>query len=151
MINISSKGDTSKLSNFEEREFWFDGILCKSMEGLLASFKFEDPEKQKMVCQLIGVKAKFKGKKRNKAWKSKQTLWWKGVAFPRDSKEFQDLLDKAFDALATNEDFKKCLLATGDQELRHDDFGSSDITQTVLTRLEFTSRLTKIRKGVKAT
>ncbi len=146
MIDIGSKNDTSGLSNFTHYIFWFDGILCNSMEGLLQSFKFEDADKQRMVCQLIGVKAKYMGKKRNKAWKSQQTLWWKGVFISRDSKEYQFLLNKAFDALSANPKFQKALLATGDAELVHESFGSWDITQTVLTRKEFCSRLTLLRK-----
>lgn len=116
------------------------------MEGLLQSFKFEDAEKQRMVCQLIGVKAKYKGKKRNKAWKSQQTLWWKGVPINRESEVYQNFLDKAFDSLSKNPKFKENLLVTGDAELIHESFGSWDITQTVLTRKEFCSRLIKLRK-----
>ena len=146
MIDIGSKNDTSELSNFTHYIFWFDGILCNSMEGLLQAFKFEDAEKQRMVCQLIGVKAKYMGKKRNKAWKSQQTLWWKGVPFTRDSNEYQILLDRAFKALSVNVKFQKALMATGNAELIHESFGSWDITQTVLTRKEFCSRLTLLRE-----
>lgn len=142
----SGKGyPSANLSNFHPHPFWFDGILCNSMEGLLQSFKFENADVQRTVCQLVGLKAKYRGKKRNKAWKRKQTLWWKGVPFARDSEEYQDLLDRAFNALAKNTKFKKALLATGNAVLTHK-IGSHDMTHTVLTKREFCSRLTKIRE-----
>jgi len=148
IIEIGSK-KYPELSNFNTFEFWFDGVLCKSMEGLLQSFKFEDSEKQRQVCQLVGVKAKYKGKKRNKAWKSQQTLWWRGVPYKRESVKYQELLDKAFDSLAMNKNFRDCLIDTGDADLRHDHYGSWDMTKTVLTRDEFCYRLTDIRRRLK--
>ena len=139
---------SANLSNFHPHPFWFDGILCNSMEGLLQSFKFENADVQRTVCQLVGLKAKYRGKKRNKAWKRVQTLWWKGVPYKRDSDEYQDLLDRAFDALAKNTKFQKALLATGNAVLTHK-IGSHDISHTVLTKREFCARLTKIRERLK--
>jgi len=149
IIEIGSK-KYPELSNFNPYTFWFDGVLCNCMEGLLQSFKYENPDKQREVCQLVGLKAKYKGKKRNKAWKSKQILWWKGVPFTRESVRYQELLDEAFDALATNIDFQKALLNTGDADLRHDHYGSWDMTKTVLTRDEFCYRLTNLRERLKS-
>ena len=112
------------------------------MEGLLQSFKFSNPEMQKEVCKLVGKQAKFKGKK--KKWFKTQTLYWQGKEFKRDSEEYQELLDRAFDALSTNESFKKALLATGNATLTHS-IGKTQQSTTVLTRSEFCSRLTRIR------
>jgi hypothetical protein len=112
------------------------------MEGFLQSIKFKDVEMQKSVCLLVGKAAKFKGKK--KKWWKTQTLHWQGQEFKRDSEEYQELLDRAFDALAQNTGFQKALLATGTAPLEHS-IGKSKITETVLTRQEFCSRLTKIR------
>lgn len=50
-----------ELSNFAFRTFRFRGVLCKSMEGLLQSIKWDCPETQKEVCLLVGIKAKRKG------------------------------------------------------------------------------------------
>ena len=145
----SKKGyPSSALSNFSPHPFVFDGIHCASMEGLLASFKFENADVQVEVCKLVGLKAKFKGKKRNKAWKRIQTLWWMHKAYRRDSDEYQDLLDRAYDALAKNTKFQKALLATGNAVLKQS-IGCSDMSNTVLTRSEFCSRLTKIRERLK--
>ena len=140
----SGKGyPSSALSNFAPHEFIIDGITCQSMEGFLQSLKFQDIEIQKYVCTLVGKKAKFKGKK--KKWFKNQTLYWMGVELKRDSKEYQDLLDRAFEELSKNQSFKKALLATKKATLTHS-IGNNKISETVLTRTEFTSRLTKIRE-----
>lgn len=136
---------SAALSNFAPHPFIFDGVECNSMEGLLQSFKFSNPEMQKEVCKLVGKQAKFKGKK--KKWFKTQTLYWQGEEFKRDSKEYQELLDRAFDALSTNDSFKKALLATGNSTLTHS-IGKTKETETVLTRAEFCSRLMTIRERI---
>lgn len=134
------------LSNFAPHPFVIDGVECNSMEGFLQSLKFSNPEMQKEVCKLVGKAAKFKGKK--KKWWRTQTLWWQGVEIARDSEEYQNLLDRAFDALAQNSGFRAALLATGNSVLTHS-IGKTKITETVLTRQEFCSRLTKIREELR--
>lgn len=134
------------LSNFAPHPFVIDGIECNSMEGFLQSLKFSNPEMQREVCKLVGKAAKFKGKK--KKWRRTQTLHWQGAEIPRDSQEYQDLLDRAFDALAKNNGFRAALLATGNSVLTHS-IGKTKITETVLTRQEFCSRLMKIREQLR--
>lgn len=137
---------SAALSNFAPHPFIFDGVECNSMEGLLQSFKFSNSDMQKEVCKLVGKQAKFKGKK--KKWFKTQTLYWQGQEFKRDSQEYQELLDRAFNALAENEGFRKALLATGNSTLTHS-IGKTKITETVLTKTEFCSRLIKIRENLK--
>lgn len=134
------------LSNFALHPFVIDGVQCNSMEGFLQSLKFKDPEMQKQICLLVGKAAKFKGKE--KKWWRDQTLYWKGKEIKRDSDEYQELLDRAFWALAENISFQKALLATGDAVLTHS-LGKTDMTHTVLTRSEFCSRLMTIREKLK--
>ena len=145
-IGSGSGFPSATLSNFAPHPFIIDGVECNSMEGFLQSLKFSNPEMQKEVCKLVGKAAKFKGKK--KKWWRTQTLWWQGVEIPRDSQEYQDLLDRAFNALAQNSGFRAALLATGNSVLTHS-IGKTKITETVLTRQEFCSRLTKIREKLK--
>jgi predicted NAD-dependent protein-ADP-ribosyltransferase YbiA (DUF1768 family) len=144
-MDISSdKGyPSSALSNFAPHPFVMDGIECASMEGFLQSLKFENPEMQIEVCKLVGKQAKFKGKK--KKWWKTQTLYWKGIPIKRDSDEYQQLLDRAYDALSMNESFQRALLATQNATLTHK-IGKNKINETVLTTQEFVSRLIKIRK-----
>lgn len=135
---------SSALSNFHPHAFVIDGVECASMEGFLQALKFDKPHIQVEVCKLVGLAAKRRGKNRNRAWKPRQTLWWKGVAYKRDSREYQELLDRAFDALATNESFQRALLATQHSALTHS-IGRTNSHDTVLTVNEFCSRLLKIR------
>lgn len=145
-IGSGSGFPSAALSNFAPHPFVIDGIECNSMEGFLQSLKFSNPDMQKEVCKLVGKAAKFKGKK--KKWWRTQTLYWQGVEIPRDSQEYQNLLDRAFNALAQNPGFRAALLATGDSVLTHS-IGKTKITETVLTRQEFCSRLTKIRNQLR--
>jgi predicted NAD-dependent protein-ADP-ribosyltransferase YbiA (DUF1768 family) len=137
---------TANLSNFHPHAFVFDGVECASMEGLLQSFKFKNPEMQREVCKLVGKQAKFKGKK--KKWFKTQTLFWQGQEFQRESAEYQELLDRAFEALSKNTSFQKALLATGNSPLTHN-IGKIKESETVLTRQEFCSRLMKIRERLR--
>ena len=141
-IGSGSGFPSAALSNFAPHPFVIDGVECNSMEGFLQSLKFKDPAMQVEVCKLVGKAAKFKGKK--KKWWKTQTLFWQGREFKRDSQEYQDLLDRAFDALAENASFQKALLATGKATLTHT-IGKTNASETVLTRAEFCSRLLKIR------
>ena len=134
------------LSNFSPHPFVIDDIECASMEGFLQSLKFSNPDMQKEVCKMVGKQAKFKGKK--KKWYKTQTLYWQGQEIKRDSEEYQQLLDRAFKALAANESFKKALLATGNATLTHS-IGKNKQSETVLTKSEFCSRLMKIREELK--
>jgi len=130
------------LSNFSPHPFTIDGVQCNSMEGFLQSLKFKNPDMQREVCKLVGKAAKFKGKK--KKWWRFQKLYWQGQEIDRHSQEYQDLLDRAFDALSQNASFQRALLATRDEPLKHT-IGKRDPSRTVLTQREFVSRLMKIR------
>ena len=146
-MNISSKGSypANKLSNFAGHTFVFDGVTCASVEGLLQSFKFKEPAIQEYVCTLIGMAAKKRGSSRSKTWQRVQTLWWKGVEYPRKSKEYQQLLDSAYDALFEgSESFRRALAAAGDATFKHT-IGRSNPAETVLTEAEFCSQLNRLR------
>lgn len=147
-IGSGKEYPSSALSNFAPHKFIFRGVQCNSMEGLLQSFKFSSPEMQKHVCTLVGRAAKMKGKDKN--WKTTQTLWWDGNPIKRDSKEYQDLLDEAFEAMRDgSESFRKALLASGKAVLAHS-IGRTKENDTVLTVREFCSRLTDMRAFLQA-
>lgn len=146
-MDISSKSGypASELSNFTAHSFLFDGVECASMEGLLQAFKFEGLAAQVQVCQLSGMLAKKKGQERNDIWKREQKLWWQGVEYDRHGKEYQELLDRAYNQLARScASFREALISTGSAELTHK-VGNADPQETVLTEAEFCSRLMKIR------
>ena len=114
----------------------------------MQAFKFDKEHIQVEVCKLVGFAAKSRGKARNSHWQREQALWWKGVKYDRDGEEYQKLLDRAYDALATNDSFCRALLATGDAVLKHS-IGRSNSKETVLTEREFCSRLMKLREKLK--
>lgn len=141
-IGSGKEYPSNALSNFSPHPFVFDGVEVNSMEGLLQAFKFKNFDMQIEVCKLVGKAAKFRGKP--KKWYTDQKLYWNSVVYDRSSKEYQELLDRAFDALAENTSFQKALLASGKATLTHE-IGKSKENETVLTKREFISRLNKIR------
>lgn len=141
-IGSGSGYPSASLSNFAPHPFTIDGVECASMEGFLQSLKFESIEMQRHVCTLVGKAAKFKGKK--KKWYQKQELYWNGKTYKRDSDDYQNLLNRAYNRLYENEGFKKALQATNGANLEHS-IGKNKISETVLTKQEFCSRLTYLR------
>ena len=148
MLDIGSgkRYPSSALSNFAPHPFVIDGVECSSAEGFLQSLKFKNPDMQRAVCKLVGRAAKFRGKK--KRWQRTQTLYWQGQEIPRKSQEYQDLLDRAYNALARNNGFRKALLATGNAILGHS-IGKRKQNETVLTVAEFVGRLNRIRERLR--
>lgn len=137
----------SALSNFTPHPFVLDGVEIASMEGFLQSLKFEKYEIQVEICKLVGIRAKMRG--RVKKWWKYQTLYWQGIEYKRDSKEYQELLDRAYLAMfQQNLSFRAALLATRDAVLTHS-IGKTNQKETVLTQQEFCSRLMRLRNGAK--
>lgn len=146
-IRSNSKYPANKLSNFAGHRFELDGVVCNSMEGFLQAVKFSNPNIQEEVCKLVGFAAKKKGSK--KKWRQRQILHWKGVEIKRDSQIYQELLDRAYGAMAAqSEGFRKALLASGDGQLKHS-IGRRKINETVLTTTEFCSRLMRLREQIR--
>lgn len=150
-MDISSKanGIAGRLSNFTTRYFTFDGIQCNSMEGLLQAFKFENIDSQKATCLMVGFAAKKKGSGRNKYWQSKQTLWWNGVAYQRKSKDYQILLNKAYNAMYLQNEQLRDDLKNSQSAIFTHNMGNNNEKETVLTEREFCSRLQHLKdKGL---
>lgn len=150
-IGSRSAYPAGALSNFSGHRFTLDGVECYSMEGFLQGLKFDKPHIQVEVCKLVGFAAKKRGSDRNRQWKLKQTLWWKGVALDRHGDEYQALLERAYAAmLDQSESFRKALLASGDATLTHE-IGRANPHDTVLTKAEFCGLLTRLRRVAKET
>lgn len=132
------------LSNFQPYTFEVDGVTCNSMEGFIQSLKYEDIDKQKEICLLVGKTAKFKGKK--KKWWKTQTLFWRGAEIDRHGEEYQFLLDKAFNSLAKNPLFLQVIKDTKNYIIKHSE-GKNDPFKTILTQEEFCSRLIKLQRA----
>ncbi len=142
-IGKGSGGVAGRLSNFTPRRFIFDGVECNSIEGVLQSFKFKNVDMQKEVCKLVGMVAKKKGA--NKNWQQYQKLYWNGKEYKRDSKEYQELLDRLYQAVYDqNENYRRDIQSCNGVTFTHS-IGKNKKSETVLTTQEFCSRLTKLR------
>jgi predicted NAD-dependent protein-ADP-ribosyltransferase YbiA (DUF1768 family) len=144
-IDIKAKAPfpAGALSNFAAHAFTLDGVACASMEGLLQSLKVADIAEQARVCALVGAEAQNRGRRED--WSS-GTLWWRGSPVDRLSGAYQELLDRAYDALFTQAPkFRNALAATGDAPLTHS-MGKSDPCETILTEAEFCTRLERLRR-----
>jgi hypothetical protein len=143
-----SSGVGTRLSNFTKREFYFDDVKCKSIEGVLQSLKIPDHAKQLEVCQLVGGKAKRAGKKYNN-WKENQVLYWKGIEYKRDSSEYATLIKMIFhsakcDYIGNEPYYMYDIIVTANRKMTHS-IGSDDPTDTVLTEDEFINILYELR------
>ncbi|MEO6341036.1 MAG: hypothetical protein ABIO39_13415 [Caulobacteraceae bacterium] len=144
-IDIKAKAafPAGALSNFAAHPFQLDGVACGGMEGFLQGLKTNDHTAQLEICALTGEAAQKAG--RQYAWKHAGVLWWRGEAFDRLSEDYQQLLDRAYAALAEqSQAFKRALLATGDSTLTHS-IGQTDPCETILTADEFCMRLMALR------
>ena len=92
---------------------------------------------------LLLVKQQNSRVKKKKWWQS-QTLYWQGHPYKRDSDEYQNLLNKAYNALSTNSGFMNALKATNNANLTHS-IGKNKPSETVLTSSEFCKRLMYLR------
>ena len=143
-VDISSRlsGPAGRLSNYTERCFVFDGVPCRSLEGILQSLKCSDQEEQKQICRLTGGWASKAGKAHG--WKEKQVLYWKGVPFPRRSAAYQELISRIYDAVFEQDaSFREDLEAVRGRRIDHS-MGLSNPAETVLTRMEFVRQLERL-------
>lgn len=141
-INFNATYPSNALSNQTPHPFNFEdfqNIPC--MESFLQSLKFEDPEEQTKILYLSAEDAIAAGK--CKAWDT--YLFWKGQKINRFSKEYMELMTRAYRSLFLNVDFREALLASGHKILLHTS-GKTFRKNTVLTWWEFVCILTKLRK-----
>lgn len=130
------------LSNLCSNSFRFEGILCGSMEGFLQALKYQDSDKQRRICSMKGKNAKHMT---STYWQTDQIVWWKGVPINRQSKEFQELIRRAYKAMfEQNERFRVALMTTRGLKLYHTR-GEQNPYKTILTEAELCSVLTEIR------
>lgn len=143
-VDIWSKSDypADVLSNLYSNGFRFEGIVCGSMEGFLQSLKQKDKGKQRQICSMMGKNAK---KMTSGGWQPDQIVWWNGVAIDRQSKEYGQLVRRAYQAMfEQNERFRTALMSTRGQKLFHSR-GENNTFKTILTEDELCTILTELR------
>lgn len=133
-----------RLSNFASRPFYFDGIACGGIEGLLQAFKCPDQQIQKEICILVGREAKAAGTPYN-IWKIDQLLHWQGSSFARSSRSYTLIITRAYDELYYQDPtFGSELLELGDATIWHS-IGNGNIRDTTLTESEMVGQLNRVR------
>lgn len=110
------------------------------MEGFLQSLKFQEDKEKEAFSKMDGRSSKLAG-----ADKKYGSLYWHGRPYDRYSKEYVDLLSKAYEAMCLqNTMFQDALKASQPRILMHT-IGKWRREHTVLTWWEFTCILTKLR------
>ena len=143
-LDIRSNGQypSGVLSNLCSNGFRFEGVLCGSMEGFLQSLKQQEKSKQLQICQMKGGNAR---KRSVTSWQTDQIVWWKGLAYDRQSEEYQRLIRRAYQAMfEQSERFRAALMQTRGITLTHTS-GETNPFKTILTSQEFCSILTEMR------
>lgn len=144
IVGKSSDPRAARLSNFTERLFRFDGVLCAGIEGILQALKCPKIEVQHEICWLSGKAAKTRGSDYD-SWKDRQLLWWGNSVLLRHGRPYQELLTRIYDTVYDQDpSFKADLLSTGYEELSHS-IGKTDMHDTVLTEVEMLYHLNRLR------
>ena len=144
-IHSKKRGIAGRLSNFTHRSFVFDGVPCRSIEGVLQSFKFSSQKEREIVCGLWGIQAKLAGEMQN--WKESQTLYWNGESYARESAEYDSLLLRLYNAVyEQDEKFQRDIKKARRYKLTHS-IGKNDPKETVLTEREFLNLLNALSKN----
>lgn len=133
-----------ELSNLMPYGFVIDDVACGGIEGFLQSLKFQDLEEQAVVASLHGMEAYRTGQHGND-WKDTQMLYWRGAEYPRLSKKYQRLLERAYDACFEQSlEFATALAQSEDAILSHS-MGKRNPTNTTLTEHEYMYHLYRLR------
>lgn len=148
-INFKSEFPINILSNSSNNSFMLDGVNIKCMDSFLQSLKFKNTDKQKKICFLTAKEAEKAGKYHN-LWKLSKMLYWNGKRINRYSKDYTELITRAYDAMAeSNPEFVRILLSTEYKILADSELGDSK-RKTLLTENEFTEeQLFRLRKKYK--
>lgn len=146
-IDIRFKGENleKRLSNLYPYQFTFDGITYASMEAFFGGLRTPDLQEKQKLYTTSGMNSWYMG--HNFSWYEKQEVYYKDRTINRHTKEYDDLITAAFDALFTNEDFKQALKESGNSKLTHT-IGKTAKEKTLLTRKEFIGHLYRLREKV---
>ena len=146
-INLGDNHDpvAYQLGNFAPARFWIDRVYCRSAEGYIQSLKFADPDKQREVCRMVGVRAKFAGKKAGKRIAREGTVFWQGESVLFGSDQHQRWIELGIEAKFRQDfDSQFDLISTGDQSLIHDT-GHPESRFTSLPSSAFVTTVSQIR------
>lgn len=130
----------------ENGKFEFDGKEVASIQSFFTAIKVESPELQDLILKMPKEKLALISKEISPRYQIRN-LYWDGKVIKRDSEEYQQLLDRAYNArYAADFKFREALKASEGYTLTHRR-GKNDILETVLTQDEFIQRLNSLRDG----
>jgi predicted NAD-dependent protein-ADP-ribosyltransferase YbiA (DUF1768 family) len=145
-IKSGLPGPAGLLGNFAPHPFELDGIHFACMEAFLQSLKVRDATERAQLYSMSGDAAKAAGTRHH--WQLQGKLYFKDQIIDRFGPDYQALLDRAYAALAQqNEIYRNALKETGTRPLIHT-VGKDDPKETVLTERELCDRLMKLRDSL---
>lgn len=143
-IDIKYNSEYGELSNFSPHPFQMDGVSIASMEGFLQGLKFKSIKRQHNTFAMSDYRAKRVGR-RGVRWRFGSQLYYNGKRIDRFSNEYTQLISRAYDSMAEqNEAFRNTLISTNQRTLEHS-IGKDDKHKTVLTSTEFINQLNRLR------
>lgn len=124
--------------------FNYGGKNISSVGAFLTAIKVESPEIQDLILKMSQDNLKQISKNITPKYQVRN-LYWKGNVIKRDSQEYQNLLDRAYDArYCADFNFRRALKVSKGHKLLHTK-GKTDILDTILTQNEFLQRLNSLR------
>ncbi len=127
------------------KPFKFHGYDVATVNSFLMAIRSSDVAEQKALSMTPqeDIKAVSKTVKISYA---PRTLYWNGKSFSRDSKEYQELVTRAYEAkFDADYEFRKAIRACKNQVLTHTK-GKDSAAETILTKQEFIDALNNLRK-----
>lgn len=124
--------------------FEFGGKMISSVGAFLTAIKVKSPEIQNLILKMSQENLKIASKNVNPKYQIRD-LYWNGKVIKRDSKEYEELLDRVYaQRYKSDFRFRKALNDSKGYILAHSK-GKTDISETVLTQEEFLRRLNNLR------
>lgn len=148
LIQNGANGLEGRLRTFADRNFLFDDVECNSIESVLEAFKFMNPATQEYVCALSARDAYYEGQREEASrWKETGILYWNGISYDRGGEEYQNLLNRLFQAIFEQDaQFRLDVAFLKNANIRSK-VGGSNPNNTVLTKTEYLSRLLHFSGG----
>lgn len=145
VADIYSHGtrEESVLSNFAKSNFYFEGVLCVSMEGFLQALKTPNLNEQIRICGLKGKLAKKAGLAVPNF--DGEHLYWQGKTINRFSDEYHTLVRRAYHARFEQDEDFRCALETSKHKKLIHTIGNNDPKSTILTTDEFIGFLRELQ------
>jgi hypothetical protein len=145
-LGIKQQGLGKRLSNLYNYPFVMDDMPCTSMETFIQCLKFKTLEEQFEIATMEKSFEAFKvGQERGNVWKEDQTVYWLEDPIKRNSKQYKDLMERAYnECYEQNPAFREALLESEFSLFTHY-IGKHDQQDTLLTVSEYLYNMYRLR------